>query len=82
MTSRAALHELLDDVPDELLPYVEDNIVRLKLYKDDPFWRALAEAPVVDEHLTPEERASIDRGWASMKAGQGISDAELDKLLG
>ena len=51
---------MLDDVPDNFLPFVEANIARLCAYKDDPFLRALAEAETVDEHLTPEERASID----------------------
>jgi hypothetical protein len=79
VTTRAALHDLIDEVPDSFLPFIEDNIARLCAFKDDPFWRALAEAEVVDEHITPEERASIDRAWASKMAGEGISDVELLK---
>ena len=81
MTTRAALHDLLDDVPDSFLPFVQDSITRICERKDDPFWKALAEAPIEDEELTPEELAGIEAGRASRRAGLGISTEALETLL-
>ena len=81
MTSRQALHSLLDNVPEHLLPIAEVSLLRLEQLGDDPFWRQLAEAAESDEPLSAEDIAAIAAGWESLAAGKGIPDAALDQLL-
>ena len=81
MASRQALHSILDDVPEHLLPIAEAGLLRLGRLGYDPFWAALAAADEDDEPLTAAEIAAIEAGWASIHAGSGLPDEELDKLL-
>lgn len=43
---------------------------------------ALADAPLDDEPYTDEERREDERARADLRAGKGISTAELRRLLG
>ena len=81
MTSRQALHSMLDNVPEHLLPIAEASLLRLEKLGDEPFWRQLAEAAESDEPLSPDDIEAIAAGWASLAAGNGIPDAALDQLL-
>lgn len=81
MASRKALHSILDDVPEHLLPIAEVSLLRLGQLGDHPFWRQLAEASERSEELTPEDIAAISAGWESADARRGIRDNELDHLL-
>ena len=77
--TRADLHELLDSLPDERLDEARRRLAELV---DDPVLRALMLAPVDDEPLTDEERASIDEAKAAYHRGEWISDDELARRLG
>ena len=77
--TRAELHELLDSLPDDRLDEARQRLAELV---DDPVLRALMLAPVDDEPLTDEERASIDEAKAAYRRGEWISDDELARRLG
>lgn len=81
MTSRESLHGLVDELPDSLLAQADLLLRSFVKTECDPVQRALDEAPLDDEPLTPEERDSIDRGWRSMVSGRNIDESALAKLL-
>lgn len=62
MTTKEALHRLIEELPDDALPGVERYLAAVR---DDPMMRVLMAAPLDDEPTTPEEdasaRAAIDR---------------------
>ncbi len=57
MTTRQALHDLVDDLPEDVLGEAERSLARLKAHAVDPVLEALRNAPVDDEPLTARERA-------------------------
>ena len=77
--TRAELHELLDSLADDRLDEARRRLAELV---DDPVLRALMLAPVDDDPLTDEERASIDAAKAAYRRGEWISDDELARRLG
>ena len=72
MSTREAIHQLLDSLPDELLPAAE---ARLAALRDDPFLRFMLAAPEDDEPLSPEEVALIEEGEAEIARGEKIGRA-------
>jgi hypothetical protein len=81
MTTRQALHDLVDDLPDDLLGEAEETLARLKAHAVDPLLEALRNAPVDDGPLSIEERARLDRAWEDLGRRPPIPDADLDRLL-
>jgi hypothetical protein len=81
MTTRASLHGIVDDLPDDLLPIAELSLARLTK-GDDEFWAALVAAPEDDEPLTEVEHQRLDRAWELLRRGVVITDDELDSQLG
>ena len=69
MTTRDALHQLLDTLPDELLPEAERRLAALR---DDPLLRFFLTAPEDDEPLTPDEIALIEEAEAEIARGETI----------
>ncbi len=69
-TTREAVHRLVDELPDTLLPEIERYLAALR---DDPVLRAFMEAPEDDEPLTPGEIAAIEEGKADVARGDVIS---------
>jgi hypothetical protein len=53
-----------------------------RIVKHGPAPKALAEAPFAPEPYTPEERAKSARARADVRAGKGLSTAELRRRLG
>jgi hypothetical protein len=82
MTTRQALKDMIDMVPEERLDDVEQSIRRVMDVEDDPVMRSLRRAPIDDEPLTAEERAAIDEGLRSLSEGRGITTEELKRRLG
>ena len=82
MTTREALHDLLDELPESMLDFAEASLQRLRSAESDPFWKAQQNAPVDDEPLTPEELQAIEEGLASMREGRGVPHAAVKRLLG
>ena len=81
MASRQALHSLLDDVPEHLLPIAEVSLLRLGKLGGDPFWRQLAEAAETDEPLTEQDLTAIEAGWQAFFEGRGLDTDQLERLL-
>ncbi len=71
MTSRAALHHLVDDLPEAMWSEAERYLRGLTT--TDPVLRALLLAPLDDEPLSPEEEAAIAEGEADLARGDVIS---------
>ncbi|HWP27924.1 MAG TPA: hypothetical protein VNM50_00135 [Chloroflexota bacterium] len=78
MTTREALHALLDSLPDELLPLAEERLAALR---DDSFLRFMMAAPVDDEPLTAEEEALIQEGEAEIARGEVVPWEEAEARL-
>jgi hypothetical protein len=77
-TTRERLHELLDELPDELLVDVEAAIVSLAA----PPYRPLSEAPDDDEPLTADDLAAIREGREAYARGEYTTDDELKRRMG
>jgi hypothetical protein len=69
MTTRDALHQLLDALPDEFLPIAEQRLAALR---DDPLLRTLMAAPEDDEPLTDEDLAALAEARAELARGETI----------
>jgi hypothetical protein len=79
MTSREAIHQLLDALPDELLPAAE---ARLAALRDDPFLRFMLAAPEDDEPLDEEDLAALAEGKAALERGDTITLDEFERRYG
>jgi hypothetical protein len=71
--TRADLHRLVDELPDESVDAAEVLLTRAK----DPVLAALEAAPFDDEPYTGEDRAASEEGWATYRRGEAIGMAEL-----
>ena len=78
MTTRDALHQLLDSLPEELLPAAE---ARLAALRDDPFLRFMLAAPEDDEPLDEEDLAALAEAEAEMARGETIPWEEVEARL-
>lgn len=82
MTTKAKLHQLVDELPGSEL----DAAARFLAYlRDmaDPFERMLNEAPEDDEPTTPEEDQTADEAWEEYRRGEYISAEQAKhELLG
>ena len=75
MTTKEALHRLIDELPD-------DQAEQLLLGISDPVLRARALAPVDDEPGTPEEAAAVAEGIADLERGDVLTTEQLRRELG
>lgn len=73
MTTKEALHRLIDELPDE-----EAERVLRALSTVDPVERSLALAPLDDELETDEEREGAREAREQAARGELIPDAELE----
>jgi hypothetical protein len=71
--TRAELHRLVDELPDESVDAAGILLRRAK----DPLVAALEAAPEDDEPYTDEERAGSAEGWAAYQRGEGVKLSEL-----
>lgn len=78
--TRARLHELVDELPESELHAAKRFLEYLR-NMGDPLLRALAEAPLDDEPLTPEDEAAIEEARAEYAAGKVLSHEEARRLL-
>ena len=81
MTTKEALHRLIDELPEEMLAGIEQYLVSAR---DDPVLRAALLAPEDDEELTPEEEAKMAAAWGRHAGGEGrtVSNEELARRIG
>jgi hypothetical protein len=81
VTTKEAIHRLLDELPESVLPIVEQYLAAMR---DDPFILALANAPVEDEELSPEDEAALAAAWERYENGTGqyTSSEDLRREIG
>ena len=70
--TRAELHRLVDELPEESVDAAGVLLTRAK----DPLVATLEAAPFDDEPYTGEDRAASDGGWAAYRRGEAINVAE------
>ncbi len=79
MTTRAALHELVDRLPDDLLDRAAHTLATIQ---DDPVMRTLENASLDDEPYTDEERREDDRIIERFRReGGGMTSEEVLRLI-
>jgi hypothetical protein len=71
--TRAELHRLVDELPEESVDAAGVLLTRAK----DPMVATLEAAPFDDEPYTGEDREASDEGWAAYRRGEAINLAEL-----
>jgi hypothetical protein len=75
MTTKEALHRLIDELPD-------DQAERLLRGIPDPVLQARALAPIDDESETPEEAEAVAEGIADLERGDVLTTEQLRRELG
>lgn len=75
MTTKEALHRLVDELP-------EEQAERLLRGIADPVLQARALAPLDDEGETPEEAAAVAEGLADLERGDVLTSEQLRRELG
>jgi len=81
MTTKATLHQLIDELPESELTAAERYLL-FRREMADPVRRALLTAPWDDEPETEEEWKAVQEARAEMARGETIPDADLWKRLG
>jgi hypothetical protein len=80
MIAKAALHRLLDELPESELEHAVRYLAYLR-DTADPLQQLLDHAPEDDEPLTPEEETAIEEGLAAYRRGDYISPEEAKHEL-
>jgi hypothetical protein len=75
MTTKEALHRLIDELPDEQAEQLLRGIV-------DPVLQARAVAPIDDEPETADEAAAVAEGVADLERGDVLTTEQLRRELG
>lgn len=78
MTTREALHAKIDVLPQSALDQAAQLLDSLP---EDPWLRALRDAPIDDEPLSAAERAEIERRVANIQPNSGVSHADVKRIL-
>jgi len=78
---RERLVELVGLLPDRAVLVVERFVRWLIAEEADPMARLLAEAPVDDEPLMPEEEAALEEARASVARGEVVPYEEVIRVL-
>jgi len=71
--TRAELHRLVDELPEESVDAAGVLLARAK----NPMVATLEAAPFDDEPYTGDDREVSDEGWAAYRRGGAITVAEL-----
>ncbi len=80
MTTKEALHRLIDELPDSILPGVERY---LSSVRQDPMMHALLAAPTDDEPTTANEDTSAAEAMRRYQEGEFLTVQEAKaRLLG
>lgn len=82
MSSRNALHRLVEDLPESELPRAARVLEALRETAEVPLY-TLETAPLDDEPETPEERAAVEEALQEIREGMpGLTTEELKRELG
>jgi len=77
MTTKEALHRLIDELPPSELEAVQRFAEYLRLRSQHPAIRAAMTAPIDDEPETPVEAAAVREALDDLAQGRVIRDDEL-----
>lgn len=80
MTTRAALHELVEQLPESELRTAERFLAFIRDLAD-PVERLLEDAPEDDEPLSPDEESAIAEGWEACRRRETRPWAEVRSEL-
>jgi hypothetical protein len=70
VTAKEELHRLLDSLPEADVHAARRFLEFLRAANDDPFLRALREAPEDDEPASLAEDQSAQEGWEEYRRGK------------
>ena len=79
MVTRAELHALLDEIPDQGLEDIARYLAALKEAGGDPYRAHLLLAPEDDEPTTPEEDAVAAEAWQEYLRGEYFTAEEMKR---
>lgn len=82
MSSRQALHQLLDELPEGDLPTVSRVLEALRATVDDPVISALDQAPFDDEPDDDDFDGGLSEARREAGEDRGITTAQLRRELG
>jgi hypothetical protein len=83
VTTRVALHDLVDNLPEDLLSEAEDSLGRLaseRARRERP-WKLHDEAPLEDEELSQPEIDALRRLAAGESNPALLTEAQMEALL-
>jgi hypothetical protein len=78
MPDKQHAHQLID----QLAPGQLAAVVQLLEVLTDPVAASLANAPVEEEAISPEEAAALDAAHASIRRGEGVPHDEILRGFG
>ena len=78
MTTRAALHETIDELPEGLL---ETLALAIENLRTAPLKFVVDNAPYDDEPVSPAQTRAIAEGEADLAAGRVFSGAEVRRMV-
>jgi hypothetical protein len=84
MTTRAALHDLVERLPESALPAAEESLERLAKNGggfSEEFWKWLEKAPIDDEPLSEREIEALRRDDAGESEYRTFTEKELEEFL-
>ena len=82
MTTREALHHMIDELPEDALPTVAHLLETLRSADDARLPRVLVDAPWDDEPESAEEREAVKEAYAAVARGAIVPDEDLDREIG
>jgi hypothetical protein len=81
VAQRKDLHDLIDDLPANLLPKARSYLRFLREVETDPLRDALLSAPEDDEPLTADEEAMIREADEAIKRGEIVPWEQVKREL-
>jgi hypothetical protein len=81
VTTRQALHDLVDRLPDEKLSDAEERLSELTAVSDEEFWKRLEDAPYDDEPLSEREIRALERAERGEGHAVTLTRQEMEQLI-
>jgi hypothetical protein len=81
VTTRQALHDLVDRLPEEQLDAAEERLSELTPVSREEFWKRLDEAPYDDEPLSERESRALGKWDRGESRSVAYTEAEIQQLI-
>ena len=78
MTTREELHNLVNQLPEDILAAAHQALIE-SLAEHDPVFKSMLKAPEDDEPTTPEEDQSAEEGWRGYLKGEYMPAEEAER---